>query len=70
MPVKTTYKEHSSMANKDAVKKYQEKCDAIMLRPSKEEGAAIRAAAAAAGMSVQSYVLQAVREQMQKEQAR
>jgi len=55
------------MANKDAVKKYQEKCDAIMLRPPKEEGAAIRAAAAAAGLSVQGYILQAVREQMQKD---
>ena len=32
-----------------------------MIRPNKEEGAAIRAAAAADGMSVQAYVLRAVR---------
>lgn len=67
MPVKTRHREAAAMANKDAVKKYQEKCDAIMLRPPKEEGAAIRAAAAAAGLSVQAYILQAIREQMQKD---
>ena len=49
------------MANKvEYVKKYQEKCDAIMLRPSKERGERIRKAAADAGMSVQAFVLQAV----------
>lgn len=40
-----------------------------MVRPSKEEGAAIRAAAAAAGKSVQGYVLEAVREKMERERA-
>lgn len=40
----------------------------IMVRPSKEDGAAIRAAAAAAGQSVQAYVLQAVSERMEREQ--
>ena len=39
-----------------------------MIRPNKEEGAAIRAAAAAAGMSVQAYVLRAVRVWMEHEQ--
>ena len=46
------------MSNKTVVKKYQEKCDAIMLRPKKETGAAIRAAAAADGQSVQAWILQ------------
>lgn len=40
-----------------------------MVRPTKEEGAAIRAAAASAGQSVQAYVLQAIRERMGREQA-
>ena len=38
-----------------------------MLRPPKEEGAAIRAAAFAAGKSTQQYVLQAARERMERE---
>lgn len=46
------------MSNITAVKKYQEKCDAIMLRPKKETGVAIRAAAADSGMSVQAWILQ------------
>lgn len=45
------------MTNQESVKKYQEKCDAIMLRPKKETGAAIRAAAAGAGLSVQAWIL-------------
>ena len=39
----------------------------IMLRPTKEEGAQIRQAAADAGQSVQGYVLGAVRVQMDKD---
>lgn len=55
------------MANKvEYVRKYQEKRDAIMLRPSKEEGQIIRSAAKAAGMSVQGYVFQALREYMER----
>ena len=57
----------STEAQKRAVKKAQAKCDAIMLRPPKEEGAAIRAAAFAAGQSTQQYVLQAARERMERE---
>lgn len=53
-------------AHKRAVKKAQSKCDAIMLRPSKEEGTAIRAAAAA-GQSNQQYILQATRERMKRD---
>lgn len=57
----------STEAEKKAVAKYQAKHDAIMLRPTKEEGAAIRAAADKAGLSVQKYVLEAVRKQMERE---
>lgn len=41
--------------------------DNIMIRPSKEEGARIRAAAAAAGMSVQGYILFILREHLPPE---
>lgn len=57
----------STEAEKRAVKAYQQKRDSIMLRPDKDEGARIRAAAAAADQSVQGYVLQAVRARMEKE---
>lgn len=67
MPIRTKCKGAAPMANKDAVKKYQAKMDEIKIRPSKEEGNAIRAAAAAAGLSVQAYALQAIRAQMQKD---
>lgn len=42
--------------------------DVIRVQPKKEEGAAIRAAAAEAGQSLQGYILQAVRDRMAKEQ--
>lgn len=58
-----------SEAKKAADKRYTSKLDNIMIRPYREEGAAIRAAAAAAGMSVQAYVLRAVRAWMEREQA-
>ena len=38
----------------------------FMIRPSKDKGGAIRAAAAAAGQSVQAYVIQACFERMQR----
>ena len=44
------------------------KLDNILLRPYKAEGAAIRAAAAEARQSVQAYILQAIRERMEREQ--
>ena len=50
-----------SEAKKAADKRHMNKLDNIMVRPYREEGAAIRAAAAAAGMSVQKYILCAVR---------
>ena len=48
-------------------KRYHEKLDRIVIQPYREEGAAIRAAAAARGESVQGYILRACREQMQRE---
>lgn len=42
------------------------KLDQIKIQPYKEEGERIRAAAAAAGQSVQAYILDAVRERMNK----
>lgn len=45
------------------------KLDIIKIQPYKEEGAAIRAAAAAAGISVQRYILEAVRDRMERERA-
>ena len=38
--------------------------DNIMIRPTKEEGARLRAAAAAAGLSVQRYILDVLREKI------
>lgn len=46
---------------------YTAKCDYINVRPLKPEGAAIRSAAAAAGQSLQGYILQAVRTRMEQE---
>ncbi len=54
-----------SEAHKKASKKWNSSRDNIMVRPSKEEGASIRQAAADAEQSVQAYVLDAVRRRMQ-----
>ncbi len=59
----------STDAQKRASTNYNRKQDNIMIRPKKEEGATIRAAAAATGKSVQGYVLEAVREKIQRDQA-
>lgn len=55
------------MSAQERVKKYQAKCDAIMIRPSKEIGQEIRDAAADAGQSVQAYILQAVSDRMSRD---
>lgn len=47
---------------------YNRRQDSITLRPSKEEGAEIRQAAADAGQPLQRYILDAVRARMQQEQ--
>lgn len=46
---------------------YNRRQDAIMIRPPKPVGAAIRAAAAAAGQPVQAYIRQACAERMQRD---
>lgn len=56
-----------SEARKRANAAYNRRQDNIMIRPSKEEGARIRAAAAAAGLSVQRYILQACQERMRRD---
>ena len=60
----------STEAQKRASTNYNRKQDNIMIRPTKENGLVIRAAAANAGQSVQAYVLQAVRERMEREKRR
>ena len=56
-----------SDAKKKANARWNASKDNIMIRPTKEEGAAIRAAAIAAGQSNQQYILQATRERMSRE---
>ena len=56
-----------SEAHKRASNKWNTSRDQIMIRPTKEVGAAIRAAAEAAGLSVQQYILDAVDAYMKEE---
>ena len=56
-----------SDAHKRASAKWNAARDNIMIRPDKEKGAAIRAAAAAAEMSVQAFILAAVDHFMHKD---
>ena len=56
-----------SDAHKRASAKWNNSRDSITIRPDKETGAAIRAAAAAAGLTVQRFILAAVSEFMSKE---
>ncbi len=55
-------------AEKKAVREYQKRQDNIMIRPSKEEGARIRKAAADAGKSVQAFILDVLRERIEGEE--
>lgn len=57
----------ASEAKRRANIAYNKSRDNIMIRPTKEHGAKIRAAAAAAGQSVQAYVLQAIDARMAAE---
>ena len=59
----------TSEAQKRANIAYNRRQDSITLRPTKETGAGIRAAAAAAGQSLQGYILQACAERMARDQA-
>ena len=54
----------STEAKRACNARYQNKLDRISIQPPKEEGAKIRQAAAAAGQSVQGYILEAVRDRM------
>lgn len=47
--------------------RYNATCDYISIRPKKDTGQEIREAAAAAGQSLQGYILQAVRERIERE---
>ena len=47
--------------------RHQAKLDRIVIQPEKEEGSIIRKAAANAGQSVQGYILQAIKERMERE---
>lgn len=51
----------ATKAQRKAVSAYQKRQDNIMIRPSKDEGARIRQAAAVAGMSVQAFILDTLR---------
>lgn len=48
----------------NAVQRYQAKCDAIMIRPPKEDGDKIRSAAEHEGISVTKYIMRAIEEYM------
>lgn len=51
-----------SDAHNSATIRYNRARDNIMIRPTKDEGAEIRQAAAAAGKSVQAYILDVLRD--------
>lgn len=57
----------STDAQRAAVLRHQAKLDRIVIQPSKEEGMKIRQAASNAGQSVQGYILQAIKERMERE---
>lgn len=50
-----------SNAQKKASEKWESTRDRITIKPDKETGAAIRAAASAAGLSVTQFILKALR---------
>lgn len=57
----------TSEAQKRANAAYNKRQDSITLRPSKEDGGKVRAAAAASGQSLQRYIMQACAERMERE---
>ena len=58
-----------SEAKKKANARWNASKDNIMIRPDKEDGAAIRKAADTAGQSLQQYILQAIHERMERDNA-
>lgn len=57
----------TSKAKLDGNKRHVEKLDNIMIRPYKDEGAQIRAAAEESGQSLQRYILDAVHAYMERD---
>lgn len=57
----------ATQAHREGNARHIVKLDIIKIQPYKAEGAAIRAAAAKAGQSVQAYILDAIREKEKKE---
>lgn len=55
------------LSNAERVKRAQAKCDQITIRPKKEVGQQIRAAAAAAGLPLKRYIVQAVEEKIERD---
>ena len=51
-----------TLSRSEITKRHQEKCDAIMLRPSKEDGKRYRDAAKLLGMPVQQFFFKAAEE--------
>lgn len=56
-----------SEARKKANIEYNRRQDSITIRPTKDEGAKIREAAKVAGLSVQKYILETLRDRMERE---
>ena len=61
--------EERAQRHAEAVKKHQQTCDAIIIRPKKEYGQAIRDAAKAAGQPLQQYIFQAIDERMERDKS-
>lgn len=59
----------ATKAHLDGNARHQAKLDRLIIQPYQDEGQRIRAAAAAAGESVQGYILSAVRDRMKREQS-
>jgi predicted DNA binding CopG/RHH family protein len=57
----------TSAAQKKANIAYNRRQDSITLRPTKEDGAKVRAAAAESGQSLQRYIMQACAEKMARD---
>lgn len=57
----------STEAQKRARINYNRKQDSITIRPTKEIGASIRTAAESAGMPLQTYILKAIQEKMERD---
>lgn len=56
-----------ALSNAERVKRAQAQCDQITIRPKKEVGQRIRAAAAAAGLPLKRYIIQAVEEKIERD---